>query len=55
MPLAVQSTCGALLVVGDVVLALVEEAAAVWVGEVTPGLWAAPGVRVRRGLHLRVR
>ena len=39
--------------VGDVVLALVEIAATVRVGEVAPGLWAGPGVRVRRGLHLR--
>ena len=36
----------------DVVLALVEVAAAVRVGEVAPGLWAGPGVRVRRRLHL---
>merc|ERR1712117_289029 len=46
--------CGTSLVVGDVVLALVEIAAAVRVGEVAPGLWAGPGVRVRRGLHLAV-
>ena len=47
-------TCGADLVVGDVLLALVEVAAALRVGEVAPGLRAAPGVRVGRGLLLVV-